>query len=145
MPNVRVRITSQADLSGDGVEQQEKQQAQMSTTKVATLSLLGHQAINTAKQVLNYSINNIGQYTGNSVLQENLTMAVGVVGDVASIGMATATMGWVGLAVSTISVATKYTLNAISINEQIRKDNFESAYIRERSGNPITDGSRYGR
>lgn len=144
MPDVRIRVETGQATAGDGREIQETASRGQADAKTVAISMLGHQALNTTKQILNYSISNIGNFTGNTVMQENIQTAVGIMGDLASIGMASATGGWVGFAVATIGVATKYTMGAISNEIANRKDNRQTAFILERSGNSTMNGSRTG-
>lgn len=144
MPDVRIRVETGQATAGDGREIQETAGKGKADAKTVALSLLGHQAINTTKQILNYSISNIGNFTGNTVMQENVQAITGIMGDIASIGMATASGGWVGFAIATVGIATKYTLEAVSTQIQQRKDNNQSRFILDRSGNSTMNGSRTG-
>lgn len=104
-----------------------------------------------ATEAANWSISNIGNFTGDYVKQANVQKAVGLAGKVAGIGMSIAAGAQVGgvwgaLIAGTIAVAS--TAISIGLEDkanafQVYKQNREIAQLRELSGlNPLTNGGR---
>ena len=104
--------------------------------------MFAHQALNTAKQIVNYNISNVGVKTGNYVLQEQINEVVDVVSDISTIGLGFAAGGPRGGLVAIAGVTTKQIFKEISRNEEIKHQNIESDYLARRSGNTTTNGSR---
>lgn len=139
MPQVKIRISQE---STEQAEAQGLQPSLVGGEKIATMSLFAHQAINTGKQIVNYSISNVGIKTGNYVTQEQINQTVDIVGDIATIGTGFAAGGWIGGVVAIAGVTTKQVFKELSRNEDIKHENIESEYLRRRSGNTTTSGSR---
>lgn len=142
MPNVKVRVEA---VSNDELESQ-KQGEEVSKKdatgeKLVVASLFAHQALNTAKQITNYAISNIGNFTGDYAKQDRVQQIVNNVSDVGTIGVAFAT-NWVAGVVATIGVATKRVLEVVSDNQAIRHAEHNAEYLRKRSGDSTTNGSR---
>lgn len=105
----------------------------------------------TATEIVNWSISNIGNFTGDYVKQANVQKTINLASKVAGIGMAVASGAqvagpWGALIAGTIAVAG----TAISIGLEDRanafqayKTNREISQLRELSGlNPLTNGGR---
>lgn len=139
MPQVKIRISqeSQEQIDAEGL-----QPSTVSRERIATISLFAHQAINTGKQIVNYEISNVGVKTGNYVLQEQINETVSILSDLGTIGLGVASGGWIGGIVAVAGVTTKRVLQETSRNEAIKHENIESEYLRRRSGNTTTSGSR---
>lgn len=139
MPQVKIRISqeSQEQIDAEGL-----QPSTVSRERIATISLFAHQGINTAKQIVDYEISNVGVKTGNYVLQEQINEAISILSDIGTIGLGAASSGWIGGIVAVAGVTTKRVLQETSRNEAIKHENIESEYLRRRSGNTTTSGSR---
>ncbi len=112
----------------------------------------------TAVQQINYSLNNIGNFTGNYELQTqvgNARKALNILRSIGSSTIAGAQVGsaagpWgaaigaaIGLLTSGVSASVSLLQEHNSLMIQNRKTNNEIAILRERSGlNQYTDGSR---
>lgn len=149
MANIRIKIESsknnQVDAGqdssfNDGTENQKQDAA---STKMATMGVFANQMLGVGKAALSFATSNIGTFTGDSVLQDNVNTMLGIVGDASSLIMGAAT-GPVGLAVAAIGLATKYTFQAIDYNIQRDRADKQSNYLRERTGGSTTEGSRTG-
>lgn len=102
---------------------------------------LKNSAINTAmvqfgKQALNQGVRFYGDATGDYVTTEIIDTGVGLLGDLATIGVG----GAVGLGV----VLTKYAGNAIQSSINQRNADRETERLNQRSGIISKKGSRYG-
>lgn len=138
MPNVKIRISR---------EETEKTESSglfpsVGREKIATVSIFAHQTLNTAKQIVNYNISNVGVKTGNYALQEQINTTVEVISDASTVGLGFAAGGWVGGVIAIAGVATKQIFKQISRNEEIKHQNIESEYLARRSGNTTMSGSR---
>ena len=139
MPQVKIRISQE---SQEQIEVEGLQPSTIGKEKIATISLFAHQGISMAKQIVNYEISNVGVKTGNYVLQEQINETMSVLSDIGTVGLGIASGGWVGGIIAVAGVTTKRVLEEKSRNEGIKHENIESEYLRRRSGNTTTSGSR---
>lgn len=137
MPSVKIRV----EALQEGEEAQNNIQTSQEKKKVAAMTLLAHQAIANGKKVLNYSIGNIGNFTGDYTKTEGIQFALGVVNDIASIGVGAATSP-IGLGIAVVGVALSRTMEAVTYFQDIRHKDIESEYLLSRSGNSLLNGSR---
>ena len=147
MPNVKIRIERGVQTAGDGQEQQEqKNRDAQGVSKVAVAGAFAHTMINTGKQIVSYSLSNVGQFTGNNLKQDQINTALEILGDVGSIvaGVATTvlTENPVPLFASIVSIGTKYGLRAYSEYQEFKHGEYQRNIMLERSGNSTTNGSR---
>lgn len=111
---------------------------------------LFHLVKNSAVQAVNFSLANIGNFTGDYITQRKVNEAKQAVSGLVSIGMSTiagAQYGWVGaivgFAVGTISTVSSGIYQDITNRVENQKLNWSISQIRERSGlNSVYDGSR---
>lgn len=142
MPNIKIRIEKGVQTAGDGQEQQENKQSEKQQPIASpTAMLFYHQTINTAKQILGYATSNVANFTGNYLEQDRINNSLDIVGDLTTIGLG-ATRGWAGLIVAGVGVATKRTLQAVSMYQENVHIQNEQNYLLKRSGNATTNGSR---
>ena len=123
-------------------------------------SLLKHYAMNkfistvenTTRNAINFGLNNIGNFTGNYILQQQISDTRMFLNSLAGIGMAAwagfkaSGSGWGALIGAGVEIMNQ-TISKIEslslINLQQRQTNYNIAQIRERSGlNGKIDGSR---
>ena len=136
MPNVKIRLETQQEDTNQ-LEALSREQK----TKVATMTLLGTQLVANTKKILNYGVNNIGNFTGNYIAQEKIQLATDIVGDIATIGLGFAT-GLIGGAIAIAGVAVSKSLEAVTFFQDEKHKRNEIEYLRERSGNTLVNGSR---
>lgn len=142
MPNVKIRIEKGKETAGDGRENQEAQSKDREQAVASpTQMLFYHQMIATGKQALSFATSNIANFTGNQMEQEKVNDSMQLVGDLTTLGLG-ATRGWAGLIVAGIGLATKYTLQGISLHQENVHAKREYDYLAKRSGNTTTNGSR---
>lgn len=143
MPNVRIRIEKGTETAGDGKEQQEAKQEESKKQPVAspTAMLFYHQAIATGKQIVGYAASNVGNFTGNYLMQDQIQSALDIAGDITTLALG-ATRGWAGFAVAGIGVTTKRVLQAVSMAQENVHLQHQQDYLLKRSGNATTNGSR---
>lgn len=106
---------------------------------------------NAGKQAINYSINNIGNFTGNYMTQTHVNEALNNIGGLMNIG-ATALAGFniagpIGAIVgASLGVINQSVSSVLSINTRMienNKTNYEIEQLRIRAGlNGLYDGSR---
>lgn len=112
---------------------------------------LFHLVKGTATKAVNFSINNIGNFTGNYIQQQEVNEVKQGISGLVSIGFSTlagAKLGGlpgaiVGFVVGVGSIVVDTVFDDISNRAQNSKNNFEISMLRERVGlNTIYDGSR---
>lgn len=111
---------------------------------------LFHLVKSTAMKSVNYAISNIGNFTGDYIIQKNVSYAKGIVSNIMSVGMTTlagAKFGPVGAIIGfvagTSSIAIGSVFEDMSNRADNAKNNFNIEMLRERVGlNTIYDGSR---
>lgn len=141
MPAVKVRIEkTQTDQSGVG-KSSATGTKDSSATKTAALSLFAHKMVATAKQTVNYAVNNIGNFTGDFVLQDRIQEVVDGVSELATIGVAFATNPVAG-AVAVAGLGIKTTLKAVTDYRNDVIAERDRSYLLARSGNATKNGSR---
>jgi len=141
MASTRVRIEAGSELAGDGKEIQEKSNA-VSSEKAAMIGVFSHVAIAQAKKMVQFSVSNIGNFSGDYVMQRNVQQAMSIVGDIVSIGVGAAAGGVVGAVGAMTGVLINNMLESIGIAQNIKKENYQSNFIKERGGDVYNDGSR---
>lgn len=106
---------------------------------------------NTAIEIANWSVGNIGNFTGNYSMQSEITKSVSNLSKISGIAMAigtgAATGGPIGaLVAGTIAVAgtgISIALQDKANSFRVKRQNYEIAQLRELSGlNPLTNGGR---
>lgn len=107
-----------------------------------------------AKQIINYSIQNIGNFTGNYQTQRQINEVVNIGGRLKNVGMAAiagATMGGgpvgavVAAAISIASMAVGDILQYNSLTIQTQQQNREISILKHISGlDALNNGSRWG-
>lgn len=141
MPQLKIRIETGADQSGTGNASATKT-GNASLKKIAAGSIFAHQMMGTSKQLINFAVNNISNFTGNEMLQRNAQAAMEFVGTLTTIATGFISAGTVGGLVAVAGITTQAATNLFT---SMRKDNLserQRAYMVERSGNATKNGSR---
>lgn len=137
-------------------DEQNKIDKEKEKKESAPSKFLEHQMFNLiesqAKQAINYTINNIGNFTGDYINQQHVSDAVGAVNFIAQIGTATVAGaklgGWVGAIVGATSVLLSSTINKglelSSIKRSTDKQNRDIAMLRTRAGLNSTNNNSRG-
>lgn len=120
-----------------------------------TLSFITHEFYHylkqTATEVANWSVGNIGNFTGNYYAQSEITKSISLMNRISGIGSSVATgatMGGVWGAVVAGVIAVAGTVVSVGLQDKanafaIKRQNYEIAQLRELSGlNPLTNGGR---
>ena len=141
MPEIKIRIEKGVETAGDGQELQEKSSKQMTSGKVASVSILATTAIKTVKQITNTAIANIGNFTGDYEMQRQVQAMMKIGGEIGQVVVASLVNPVAGIAMA-VGIGLSYGLQAIEISQNIKKENYQASYLLARSGNSLTDGSR---
>lgn len=143
MPNIKVRLTEETEAQQAGDASGALQKASKGDAKkMASTSLFAHAAVSNVKQAVKYSLGNVGNFTGDYVLQNQIDVGLQVFEDVAAIGFATAAGGLPGAIIATASIGIKYATKEISRQNQMAVDRAQFRYDYARSGNALFDNSR---
>ena len=140
MPQVKIRIENTDDNQA-GVGNASATSTKDDKKKVSATTIFTNQMIATAKQTMNFAINNIGNFTGDYIAQSKAQELVSFVGDVVSI-VTGALVSPAAAVVAVAGLAVKQTFETIS---DIRKNQLSErprSYLIERSGNATKNGSR---
>lgn len=140
MPQVKVRIERVQDEAGEANINQKA--AADEKKKMSATSVFAHKMMGIGKQIVNYAASNVGFFTGNYIVQDNINEAMDVINDVSTVGMGFAAAGWVGGVAAVLGVTTKKTLEMISDRRKDIIQERERNYWLARSGNSTTNGSR---
>ena len=119
-------------------QQQTKQQSQEKTSSY----LVGQAVVQLGKRTLSYGASQIGNLTGNYILQNKVDNAVTIAGYIGQIGVGFATGGWVGGVVSTIAVAGQIGISAFNYETDRAKSNAQANYLMQQRGGILNDYSR---
>lgn len=139
MPDIRIRIEKPKDSRA---ENQQQQPQARDTENVALQTIFAQQMISTGKQIISFQASNIGNFTGNYVMQDNVNEMLDVVGDLSTVALGFVSKGWVGGLVAISGIATKKVFEFISQQQQNKILEMERDYLVKRSGNATTNGSR---
>ena len=146
MPDITIRIEKGTQTAGDGQELQESQgqKSELSAGKVASISTFQNFAISTLKRSINYGIANVGNLTGDYIMQQQLETAASIVEDATMVVSGFAAGGIYGGIIAIAGVAIKQGMNTASFFIDVYKSNINQDLLRQRSGNSLIDGSRGG-
>lgn len=127
------------------------------SNKKSSQNIITHQFYNfvlgQAKQFVNYNISNIGNFTGNYIMQRRVAEAMQAVNIIANIGGAFVSgmlmsggnpvVGAVSAVIATAGVTINAGYQSFTQHVQNAKTNYSIEQLRRRSGlNTYTDGSR---
>lgn len=141
MPDITIRIEKNR-------ESKENNNAPSSVSKkkednnVAVQTIFAQQMISTGKQIISFQANNIANFSGNYLLQDNVNHTLDIIGDISTVALGFVAKGWIGGAVAIAGIATKKIFEVISRNQQDKLLGMEQDYLVKRSGNSTLNGSR---
>lgn len=104
------------------------------------LNFLKGQAIAWAKA----GVQSYTKYTGQGLLQERIDLGLQLVSDVGTIVAGGITAGPIGVAVATGMVAMSYAMKGFNQYMDLLTQNRELTFIRQRQGEIVVNGGRYG-
>lgn len=146
MPQVKIRIEKGVQTAGDGQEQQESFSKTYQKIKGAAPTAFALTMVNTGKQIITYSLSNVGQFTGNYLQQDEINRELEIIGDVVSIAgslvYSAVTQNPIPLIASVVSVGVKYGTKAYSEYQEMKHAQYATNLLVQRSGNSTTNGSR---
>lgn len=140
MPQVKIKIQTNVEDIGDRQDTEEIKEKKKQPE--ATTNLFTHAMISQAKSIMNYSISNIGNLTGDSIKQENIQKTMGYVQDIATVALGFKSGGWVGATIAVAGMTINKGLEIASYFIDQKHKSIERDYLLERSGNSTINGSR---
>lgn len=142
MPQVKIRIEKGQEQAGVGNASATRVSEENSMMKSASMSLFAHQMIGEAKQIANYAVSNVGNFTGDYILQDRINTTMEMLGDAMTLGTAFVSGGPLGVAIAATGIGLKKTLQAVSTfrNDTLAQRNIDLMIAR--SGNSTKNGSR---
>lgn len=143
MPQVNIRVESVSEAEQQtGVPTQKKEETK-GGAKTALTSVFVHQAMNTTKQIVNYGISNIGNFTGDYLKQDRIQNEISMATDLIAVGTAFSVNIFAGL-FATVGFGLKSFFEISNQQQSIRHRENNANYLRMRSGASTTNGSRTG-
>lgn len=104
---------------------------------------LWHFIENEAKQMAQYTISNIGNFTGDYNAQRQINFGLSVLNSAKNIGLAALYGGPVGAGIAVASMTINFGLQLHSENLEVKKQNHNIDQLRQLSGlDGLTNGSR---
>ena len=140
MPDIRIRIEKPKERKAE--QQQQETSQKQEQENVAVTTVVAQQMISTGQQIISFQASNIGNFTGNYLLQDNVNEMLDVVGDVTTVALGFVSKGPVGGLVAITGIATKKVFEYISREQQNSFLKMEQDYMIKRSGNQTKNGSR---
>ena len=142
MPNVKIRI----EKTSEEQEERERGEKKKQSARTAAISAFTHLAISESKKIINNTVSHIGEWTGNYIVQSNISNALAVVDEMASfataIGTSIAMQNPVPLIIKSISTGINYGVTFFNDYKQQQAYKRQSDYLLARSGNGTVNGSR---
>ena len=139
MPQVKIRVERSETETGEAGLNQKV--ASDEKKNVAATSVFAHQMMGIGKQIFNYAASNVGNFTGNYILQDQINVTLDVIGDLSTIGVGFAVNPLAGVA-AIAGIATKRILKEVTDRRNDIVAERERNYWLARSGNSTTNGSR---
>lgn len=139
MARIDVNFNDSTNQTPQVAQQQTPQnQTQSNTAKY----MIGQAVTQLGKRALQYGANQVGNITGNYLMQNQINNAVQGIGWASQIAVGFATGGAVGGVVSVIAVAGEIGINAINYNIELSKKNQQAAYLTSIRGGILNANSR---
>ena len=91
--------------------------------------------------IINHSISNYGNMTGDYIGQQNINTYLGIGMDFVGIALAGVAGGAIGMLAATVGFSVKKGLSVYDEYIAINKQNTQASFMRERSGNSLNNGS----
>lgn len=140
MPSVKIRIEKSQENLGDSNLDQKASGDEKKQIAIATA--FTHQIMGIGKKIVSYASSNIGNFTGDYKLQDDINATLDLVSDGSTVALGFSAGGWIGGLVAIAGVATKRVIETINTNRNDFVLERERAVLLARSGNATNDGSR---
>jgi hypothetical protein len=141
MAKINVVFNDSTNETGVATQEAEQQVGQKPTDKTSSY-LIGQAVVQLGKRGLSYGASQIGNLTGNYILQNKVDNAITIAGYAGQIGVGIATGGAVGGIVATIAVAGQIGINAFNYETDKIKANAQANYLMQQRGGILNDYSR---
>jgi len=94
------------------------------------------------KQGIYYSITQYGNTTGNYIEQRNIRNALSLASTLSAVVIGSVVGGPVGMVASVVLAGTSIVAQKMNYDTDIRKQNIQAEFMRERAGSTLGSGSR---
>ena len=144
MPLVKIRVEAGSEDTGikQDANQAQKALTEQEKARQASMSLFTHAMQSEVKKIINYSVANIGNLTGDSIRQQNVQRTMGYIQDIATIALGYKSSGAVGATIAIAGITLSKGLEVASYFIEQRHNDIEREYLLERSGNATLNGGR---
>ena len=121
-----------------GQQQTPQNQIQSNTAKY----MIGQAVTQLGKRALQYGANQVGNITGNYLMQNQINNAVQGIGWASQLAVGVATGGAVGGIVSGLAITGEISINVINYTIELSKKNQQAAYLTSIRGGILNANSR---
>lgn len=141
MARIDVNFNSSSDSTAQATNEinQNGQQSQKQST---SSYLIGQAVVAVGKRALQFGANQVGNITGNYLMQNQINTAVQGIGWASQLAVGFATGGVVGGAVSAIAIAGEIGINAANYTIELSKRNRDAEYLQTIRGGILNANSR---
>lgn len=141
MARIDVNFNSSSDSTAQATN--EINQNGQQTQKQSTSSyLIGQAVVAVGKRALQFGANQVGNITGNYLMQNQINNAVQGIGWASQLVVGFATGGVVGGVVSAIAIAGEIGINAANYTIELNKRNRDAEYLQTIRGGILNANSR---
>lgn len=141
MARIDVNFNSSSDSTAQATN--EVNQNEQQTQKQSTSSyLIGQAVVAVGKRALQFGANQVGNITGNYLMQNQINNAVQSIGWASQLAVGFATGGVVGGVVSAIAIAGEIGINAANYTIELNKRNRDAEYLQTIRGGILNANSR---
>lgn len=141
MARIDVNFNSSSDSTAQATN--EVNQNGQPTQKQSTSSyLIGQAVVAVGKRALQFGANQVGNITGNYLMQNQINNAVQGIGWASQLVVGFATGGVVGGVVSAIAIAGEIGINAANYTIELNKRNRDAEYLQTIRGGILNANSR---
>lgn len=138
------RIDVNFNESSDETAVTNQGQTQQGTTAQSNTAkyVVGQAVVQLGRRALQYGASQVGNITGNYLMQNQINAAIQAIGWASSIGVGFATGGVIGGVASALAVAGEIGINAVNYNIELTKRNRNAEYLASVRGGILNANSR---
>ena len=142
MARIDVNFNSSSDSTAQATNEINQNGQQTQPTQSTSSYLIGQAVVAVGKRALQFGANQVGNITGNYLMQNQINNAVQALGWASQLAVGFATGGAVGGVVSAIAIAGEIGINAANYTVELNKRNREAEYLRIIRGGILNANSR---
>lgn len=141
MARIDVNFNSSSDSTAQATNEV-NQNGQQSQKQSTSSYLIGQAVVAVGKRALQFGANQVGNITGNYLMQNQINNAVQGIGWASQLAVGFATGGVVGGVVSAIAIVGEIGINAANYTIELNKRNRDAEYLQTIRGGILNANSR---